>query len=659
MSRSLLLSLVAGFAAPCLAQVQVLEPATEAEEVIHLGAPAGYSTRALGFVYDNLSQTFGQTPTRWGSVANWKHLLEDVSFVPGPWANSPARVIDQISWGIRRAAGGPYACDVNFKFWDKDDVNFAGFTAPGAVMINPGATPIADITIALTNQGTPTGGATGNQFTTTLTSTISIPDDGFWLQASIYEPGTTTYLTTDNFRWVVATNSDLAAPANPATIGSTTLDMGFDADNNGTFTGAPAAGATIERRIYNLGTPTRSAGYMFRVRGDIPPPPPPSPRTNAGCIADSGYTNSGSVAGAGVAWYEVCLVSGAEDGLLQFFDADTEGSAADVSLAIFNSEGQIVAFDADSGSATNAQLSFGVGRRAAVGDGLQYDGRHGQLVGGTYYLAVAPAGSTFGDGYTVNSGPVGGAYTLNFATNVNGSPLAPSVTPLINHVNYSLIAPSGPITFPDLRTGVAVGTGLRGVLWSVFEVSGNAGTGDSFLDIDFARLSTAVADAVAYIFDANGNLVEYSDDEGDAALPMFSFGAGSGPRTYPPAVSVYSGANGVLPAGTYYMACALFNTANIVGFPGGERFHVRGLSGSSFTIGADIFTGGTPGGGSNCEPDFNQDGNVDQDDIACLAQVVAGDPSCSNLDPDFNGDGNVDQDDIDALAQVVAGSPCP
>ncbi|MDX2131864.1 MAG: DNRLRE domain-containing protein [Planctomycetota bacterium] len=60
-----------------------------------------------------------------------------------------------------------------------------------------------------------------------------------------------------------------------------------------------------------------------------------------------------------------------------------------------------------------------------------------------------------------------------------------------------------------------------------------------------------------------------------------------------------------------------------------------------------------------CEPDVTQDGNVDQDDIFCLAQVVAGDPSCSSLDPDFNRDGNVDQDDIDALAQVVAGQPCP
>jgi hypothetical protein len=64
-------------------------------------------------------------------------------------------------------------------------------------------------------------------------------------------------------------------------------------------------------------------------------------------------------------------------------------------------------------------------------------------------------------------------------------------------------------------------------------------------------------------------------------------------------------------------------------------------------------------GPAPCDPDFNQDGNVDQDDVACLAQVVAGDPSCSDMDPDFNRDGNVDQDDIEALTQVVAGGSCP
>ncbi|MDX2130740.1 MAG: hypothetical protein SFY69_01650 [Planctomycetota bacterium] len=60
-----------------------------------------------------------------------------------------------------------------------------------------------------------------------------------------------------------------------------------------------------------------------------------------------------------------------------------------------------------------------------------------------------------------------------------------------------------------------------------------------------------------------------------------------------------------------------------------------------------------------CDPDFNADGNADQDDVACLAQVVAGDATCSASEPDFNRDGNVDQDDVDGLLQAVAGSGCP
>ncbi|MDX2132453.1 MAG: hypothetical protein SFY69_10425 [Planctomycetota bacterium] len=66
-----------------------------------------------------------------------------------------------------------------------------------------------------------------------------------------------------------------------------------------------------------------------------------------------------------------------------------------------------------------------------------------------------------------------------------------------------------------------------------------------------------------------------------------------------------------------------------------------------------------PPSGPTCDPDFNADGNVDQDDIACIAQVVGGDPTCASADPDFNRDGNVDQDDVAALEQVVAGAPCP
>jgi hypothetical protein len=63
--------------------------------------------------------------------------------------------------------------------------------------------------------------------------------------------------------------------------------------------------------------------------------------------------------------------------------------------------------------------------------------------------------------------------------------------------------------------------------------------------------------------------------------------------------------------------------------------------------------------GPPCDPDVNQDGNVDQDDVAYLINVVGGGPNPTGIDPDFNQDGNVDQDDIAALINVVAGAPCP
>ncbi|MCE7974033.1 MAG: hypothetical protein DYG92_06865 [Leptolyngbya sp. PLA1] len=60
-----------------------------------------------------------------------------------------------------------------------------------------------------------------------------------------------------------------------------------------------------------------------------------------------------------------------------------------------------------------------------------------------------------------------------------------------------------------------------------------------------------------------------------------------------------------------------------------------------------------------CDPDVNQDGNVDQDDVAYLINVVGGGANPTGIDPDINHDGNVDQDDVAALINVVAGGDCP
>ncbi|CAG1010112.1 hypothetical protein PHYC_03798 [Phycisphaerales bacterium] len=666
MVRGMLMSLAAAATLSCAVGAQAQSErdlevvVTERADPAGFPGPPGYESRDLGYVYDNLSLTFGQSPTRWGSVVNWRHGLEDISFVPGPWAAVATRLMDQMSWGVRRAAGGPYDVDVNFKFWDKDDVTFAGSLGTGTTMIAAGAVPLADLTILLRNQGTPAGGAVANQFTTSLAGLpgggVSVPDDGFFLEISIFDAGTTTFATNDNYRIIVATNSTAPAGGNPATVGSTAPDVGFDADVDGVFLGEPAAGGTTERRAYVLtnATPNRAAGYMVRFRGDIPPPPPPT-AIDLGCIADTGVARSDTLAANTAQWYQVCLVDAANDAALHFLDADTEGSGVDCSMAIFTATGTLISADADGGSGGSAQLSFGVGRRAALGDGLQYDGRHGQLAAGTYYIAVAEAGSTFGDGFTASATGAGGSISLNLATNVNGAALAPSVIPLINHVDYDAVIPGGPISFPDARGGTALNTGLRGVLWSTFETIGNAGDATAFLDVDFSRLSSIGGDGVAYIFNANGDVVAVSDNDGPNNAPQFSFGVGDGsPRTYSPNPNIFTGLNGSLPAGRYYIAMALTATQDINGSPAGGRFHVRGTSGSNFPVGADIYTGGDPGGNPCDFADANCDGALNGFDVEAMEQAVNGDFSnyCLTTD-DPNQDGASNGFDIEFIEGLI------
>ncbi len=61
----------------------------------------------------------------------------------------------------------------------------------------------------------------------------------------------------------------------------------------------------------------------------------------------------------------------------------------------------------------------------------------------------------------------------------------------------------------------------------------------------------------------------------------------------------------------------------------------------------------------DCCPDLTADGNVDQDDVNYLANVIAGGENPLGVDPDFNRDGNADQDDVLALINAVSGGGCP
>jgi hypothetical protein len=98
----------------------------------------------------------------------------------------------------------------------------------------------------------------------------------------------------------------------------------------------------------------------------------------------------------------------------------------------------------------------------------------------------------------------------------------------------------------------------------------------------------------------------------------------------------------------------------------GSRITQRVMVGQSYLIRIGAFYAGRYGTCTlhvgdvfTCDADFTCDGNVDQDDVACIIGVVAGNPGCECQDPDFNSDGNVDQDDVAALIEVIAGGNCP
>ncbi|HXG47922.1 MAG TPA: hypothetical protein VNO52_09875, partial [Methylomirabilota bacterium] len=421
--------------------------------VVPVSGPGGYSGRAVQPVYDNYTGVFGNGGVYF--LGNNNMIAEDISFVGSPWNAITGRIITEMTFTVvvlGAVPAGPE--DIIINFWDEDDVVYTGTGGTGTNMINAASVPIASYRIDST-------GLT-NGFVWALTTAISVavPDDdnGVFMQAAWVQDGAVPAVgwhdmtgilyepcPSGNLRGLAFSTYSMAGPGgNPATVGSTALSYGRDmltatmCPNAGLLIGniGPVTAGDNEHRqiVANVpatgGTP-KQLGYVCRLQGDVPPPPPP-PHTDLGCIAD-GTTVVNNPGGNSVDWYRICLNAAVADLDLKILNIDSEGSAAGVAMALFRDDGALATIDSaddDDGSGTNAQLTYGVGRLAAVGDGRQYDGRDGQLAAGTYYLAVAPDGSTFGGGFTANSSGTNSAFTLNIFTNVNSSPPPAHVTPL-------------------------------------------------------------------------------------------------------------------------------------------------------------------------------------------------------------------------------------
>ena len=702
MKKCVLLALIAGAAlsGTAVAQDLVYVPEiTARHRVSPVGYPGrnpgGYEQRDILPVYDTL--------TGGGYyLGNCAHMIDDVGFANGPWARGTMpQLVTELTYSV-------YIQNTNVVdeqnlviIWDKNDVNFEGFGGAGTNMIRPGATPLAvirvdvppgeptlgtDITVDLT--GLPGGGVlvpagddgcyidvawVTNGFVPSPSATSGgLPDwsnlasnasGGLWggRDASTGLPLPSCPFPDSGRSVLFGNKSGAPLGGNPAVPGFNRNSYGRDIASPALDSSAavcthigrligngagPATGGAVEHRRINDGSDAYA--YRCQLKGNVVVTPPSSPQ-DLGCLADALTTTNSSVATGGVKWFSFCLLGDVEDAFQQFLDLDTEGSASDVDMALYRSNGSVIAVDRNDGSGNNAQITCGVGLRAAVGDSRQYNGRDGEFLAGNFFVAVAPAGSQFNFGFDVTSAGTGGAFRLRTRTNVNSGSLDPSVAPAgIDLGDVSSGAVNGPVTVPP-----------QDFVWFRFTTSfSTATTLDRYVDIAFDGDGGDFGDTEAFVFNSSGVMIATNDDDGPPAgsgsLSQFSFNhpAGDGgPANRPSAGDrPFGGQDGELPAGTYYLAVGLWD---ILTLPGNDRFHLRATNADGTVVGLRIMTGAAPAC-APCAADYNQDGGVDGADIASFFPDWESSAGCA----DVNQDGGVDGGDIESFFLVWEAGGC-
>jgi hypothetical protein len=253
-------------------------------------------------------------------------------------------------------------------------------------------------------------------------------------------------------------------------------------------------------------------------------------------------------------------------------DIDLEGTnlgpTNDPDMAVYNSGGTLVDSDEDDGSGTLPQLSWGTGRRNPPGDGLPFIGADGPIVltpttttmspGQQYFLAVSGSDTTT-HGSTFNSQPgtspvITGPLTVRFRMWNSNAALDP-------------IAPPPATNIPALVDGGAwssVTEAIAGgeVKWFKLTAPAIVAANNNALDID-TSLSTVTDTGIA-LYRVNGTVEDSDVGDGPGLLAQLSYGRGSRP---PIADGLaFSGADGDLLAGEYWLAVASGTLTTAVDF---------------------------------------------------------------------------------------------
>ncbi len=719
MQKSLLLALGAGAAISSVAVAQSEIPTLPIGPKQNLGGSFG--DRVVAPVYNAIYDECASSPFAIGGGSSY--VMEDCSFNPGPWGATyaGARDVVQID-GMFQSAGW-----TGYPAFAPQTTTPQFFITHNFEWYNPGsftAAPMLSNTTAIATRAVATNFGSGyawNYTSAAFTTPVSLGTRvSVWVAVKAIDPGTGNRIA-DGAAGLVqpgggggtyiqqtAVNyGEWLGRADQPCVGSTTESYARDQNPNGpagapgdfaggsTFIVGTSAGNANDWRQSAAGTFNGTTGprtLTFGMRGDVGvTPPTPTFNWCTPNLADGASFRNATVTNAAV-WGTICTTGPCTDDLSRYLNIDTVGSGANLSLALYDSNGNLLASDDNSADGTSAaQLTFGLGRAANPNGGAQYDGRDGQLTAaGTYYLAVAPAGSSFGTPFLVTAGPaVSGTGVINASTNITaGGNLPPVATPVINHFDFTTLGPAWTFPATDTFQGTT-GTAnpepnddaSAAVLWSKFEIDATGATaaGGTYLDIDNG--ASDGADNVQFIFNTNGDLVSFADDQtAGNLLPASSFGATTSRNTAngqtrstgnDPAFA-WSGQNGDLAGGVYYVANVAWPSDVMTGQGGAapslgtnRRFHVRGLSGNNIGFTSEFYTG--TGGCFSTLPcdciDFNRDGlfpdTLDIDDFLSVFSggTCSNDPNCGDID--FNNDTLFpDTLDIDSLLSIFSGGPC-
>lgn len=684
-----------------------------------------FGDRAINIiVYDGSSTSFTHNAF---SIGTCSHILEDINLNPGPYGVSHVgtRTITgmEYSYGL---TGSAAAWDMRFSFYSPSDADWAGFGAPGASMVNPSATPYYTLTVTGFDTNICPGFTTRTGFFL-LPSSVDMPagESKLWLDAAFVEPGTpgTAALTSTNlFQQNIATTrtyfffgnntgsllgatftaatpftpAQLDAAGSSASPGDGTPTYGRDINFSGTFTGqswASTTGLTNELRYINAvqaGT-TQTVSYAFGLVGsaDSPPAPTATSLNSGGFLPDGIVQVSGALTTANkFKWYKFNTQNEISYAQTTFMDIDSEGSAVPMAFAMYTPDSQI--FDISEGRGDgpevdrpsdldNHQLSYGVARRPGVGLGEQYSGQEGVLPVGEYYLALALAGSGFGDGWVVQGEDpvVSTAFALNFNNNNRKTiPAGPAVSPALATGADMAILAGGTQTTPDQDVR-ARGVGfIRFSLTNPLPTTGQFNQSDSsplsdvtFLDITQPG-SSVVGEWNMCLYNnngllANGTSISYAgagfnnnNGGGDGAFgcggsfAQLSYGtaASRGQTPLDPDQTTLgkplNNQNGSTLNGDQYYLAVTMGTALFAN----ERWGARSTRGSSLTAVISL-TSDNRGPNGGCPADFNGDGGVDDTDFVYFAKYYN-----DLINPAGDIDGSLDgfTDDGDFAVFAVA-----